>query len=394
MNAPLPWRDRFVESEPGLTYLKGNSLGRLPKAAAERADYAVSQEWGRRLVRGWNEGWFDLPERLGAKLAGIIGAKPHEVLVCDSTSINLFKLAVAAMRRTPDRPKLLSDRYNFPSDLYIFQGIRDILPGVQLGWTDLSEIPADTGLVSLSHVEFKSGRMHDGAAVTKLVQDSGALMLWDLSHSVGAVPVDLNGWDAALAVGCCYKYLNGGPGAPAFLYIREDLQEQLEPVMAGWFGHADPFEFDLEYKPKAGIRRFLVSTPPIVSMACVEAGIDLLLEAGMSTIRTRSLEITEHAISLFDEHLASLGFELATPREPQMRGSHLCVLHPEAYALSQALIKEENIVVDFRAPNALRFGIAPLYNDVADVDRLVAAIVEIVKSGRHHSYRARSGVVT
>ncbi len=393
----LPAKNRFLDLDPTLNYLKGNSLGRLPIEAESRVGSLVRDEWGGRLVRGWNEGWYDLPQRLGAKIASLIGAKPHEVLVCDSTSVNLFKLAFAALHSRPERAVLLTDVHNFPSDLYVFQGLRDSIPDLDLRVVEdiaSSEFDSDVSLVSVSHVEFKSGRMHDGAALTARAQAVGAWALWDLSHSVGAVEVDLNGWGAEMAVGCCYKYLNGGPGAPAFLYVREDLQEQLRSPIEGWFGHAAPFDFALDYSPGSGLNRFLSGTPPILSMAAVEAGVDLMIEAGMSAVRKKSVKLTELAIRFFDGFLLERGFELLTPRNRDTRGSHVCFTHPDSYGISQALIKEENVVVDFRAPDALRAGFAPLYNDEGDVHRLVDSIVKVIDNRRYESYRIRTGIVT
>ena len=398
------FRDRFVVDEPGLTYLDGNSLGRLPRAAADLARELVERQWGRRLIRGWNEGWFGLPERLGGKIARLIGAEEDEVLVADSTSVNLFKLAVAALRAQPGRPKVVTDDLNFPSDLYVLQGAfgegyrldvvssPDGVHGPEAGLA--GAVDHDTGLVTLSHTTFKSGFVYDLGAVTALAHRYGAMILWDLSHSVGAVPVELGASGADLAVGCTYKYLNGGPGAPAFLFVRRGLQQRLSNPIAGWFGRADPFGFELEYRPAPGLRHFLTGTPPVLSTALVEPGVDLLLEAGMERVRAKSMAQGEYFIALWEEWLAPLGFTLNTPRDAGRRGSHVSLGHPEGWRINRALIDREGVVPDFRLPDNLRFGICPLYTTYAELHAAADALRRVAAEQRYLHYSSERGGVT
>jgi kynureninase len=386
------FRDRFVIDDPDLIYLDGNSLGRLPRAATDRLSAVIHQEWGGRLVRGWSEGWFEAPQRIGGKIARLLGAAEDEVILADSTSVNLFKLALAALRTRPGRRTILTDDLNFPSDLYILQGIAQLAGGLQvrvIPSTDGIHGPADalcaaidddTALVTLSHTSFKSGYVYDMAAVTAAAHRAGALVLWDLSHSAGAVPVDLNGAAADLAVGCTYKYLNGGPGAPAFLYVRRDLQTLLNNPISGWIGQREPFNFALDYAPAPGIRRFLTGTPPILSLSAVEPGIDMLLEAGIERLHERSVRLNEYLIALWEAQLAPLGFRLNSPRDPARRGSHVSLGHDEGLRVNLALIRDMKVLPDFRRPDNIRLGIAPLYNTFADlhtaVERLRAVVAE------------------
>lgn len=401
------WRDHFVVAEPALIYLDGNSLGRLPKAAAALAATLVNEQWGRDLIRGWNAGWWQTPERIGAKIARLIGAQPDEVVVADSTSVNLFKLAVAALRRQAGRIRILTDDLNFPSDLYILQGAVDLLGGrhrlevipspdgvhgpeeVLLGRLD-----EDVALVTLSHTAFKSGFVYDLARVTAAAHAVGSLVLWDLSHSVGAVPVDLNGAAADLAVGCTYKYLNGGPGAPAFLYVRRDLQEALGNPISGWWGQERPFDFGLAYRPTAGMRRFLTGTMPVLSLALIEPGVDLLVAAGMEAVRAKSVAQTEYLIGLWEAMLAPLGFRLNSPRDPQRRGSHVSLGHAEGLRIDLALIHDMRVLPDFRAPDTLRLGIAPLYTSYADLHEAVTRIAKVVQERLYEKYPPVAPTVT
>jgi len=381
------FRDRFVIPDDSLVYLDGNSLGRLPKAAAERVRHLVEREWGDRLIRGWNEGWIELSQRIGGKLARLMNVDADEVRVCDSTSANFFKLAWAALEVQSPRPWVVTELENFPSDLYLLQGIHRIGMSIEIAMIDHPErvapaIHEDVALVSLSQTAFKSGHTHSIAEIDAVTHANGAFTLWDLSHSIGALPTDLSTSD--MAVGCGYKYLNGGPGAPAFLYVRRELQDRLLNPIQGWFGARDAFEFGTEYAPAAGIDRFLVGTPPVISMAAMEAGIDLILEAGIERIRERSLALTDRMIDRFDVELADLGFELRSPRSHALRGSHLVFAHPEAWRINRALIEIENVIGDFRAPDMVRFGVAPLYNDSSDVDRAMEALARTVRT---ESYR-------
>ena len=405
------FRDEFVIHDPDLIYLDGNSLGRLPKRSLGLLKEAVEYEWGERLIRGYNDGWIDLPTGLGAKIARLVGAQPDEILVADATSINLFKLAVAALRLRPGRRQILSDVFNFPSDLYIFQGIIDLLDkghllalvpsedGVTIDMDTLGAmLGTGTALVSLSHVAFKSAYLYDMQRVTDMAHQAGALVLWDLCHSVGAVPVDLNGCNADLAVGCTYKYLNAGPGAPAFLYVRRDLQSQLVPPIWGWFASQSPFAFDLKFHPAANITRFRVGSVPVLSMKAIDPAVDLLLEAGIDRLRTKSLLQTEYLIFLADQWLLPLGFALGSPRNPELRGSHVSLRHPEGYRICRAMIEspppQVRIIPDFREPDNIRLGVAPIYTSFTDIHRALERMREIVTGKVFEEYSSERLAVT
>lgn len=409
------YRACFAHPDPGLIYVDGNSLGRLPHDSLALARSVVEYQWGERLIRSWNEGWFDAPERVGAKIAALIGAQPDEVIVADSTSVNLFKLLVAGLRyqeaQAPGRTRVLTDDLNFPSDLYVAQGAIDLLggrhtlavlpspDGIHGPVTALAEAlagaPGETvALVTLSHTVFKSGYTYDMREITRLAHAAGALVLWDLSHSAGAVPVELNAAGVDLAVGCCYKYLNGGPGAPAFLYIRRDLQAVLANPISGWMGQANLFEFGPQYQPVAGLRRFLSGTPPVVSLALVESGVDLLLDAGMEALRAKSLQQTEYLIGLWEELLQPLGYTLNSPRDGARRGSHVSLGHAEGLRIDLALIHDYNVLPDFRTPDNLRIGIAPLYNSFADIHAVATRLQTVVEQGVYKKYPSKKPVVT
>jgi kynureninase len=401
------FRAAFVDDEPELIYLDGNSLGRLPRAAAARAEELVRRQWGGRLIRGWNEGWFDAPERIGAKIAQLIGAAPDEVIVADSTSVNLFKLAVAALRAQGGRRRIISDTLNFPSDLYVLQGAADLLGGghsLELVRSDdgiygpaealAGRLDDDVALLTLSHTTFKSGYTYDMAALSGAARAAGALSLWDLSHSVGSVPVDLTAAGADLAVGCCYKYLNGGPGAPAFLYVRRALQERLANPIAGWMGQRKLFAFDLAYRQAPGIRGFLSGTPSVVSLGLIEPGVDLLLEAGMARLRAKSERQSEYLIGLWEQLLAPLGFTLNSPREARWRGSHISLGHPQALGIDLALIRELGVLPDFRTPDNLRLGLAPIYTSYGDIHAAALRMARSVAEGRYAKYMAEAPTVT
>ncbi len=393
------FRSRFHDDGSGLIYLDGNSLGRLPLAAQARVNDLVRHQWGERLIRSWNEGWFDLPERLGAKAARLLGAQPDEVIFADSTSVNLFKLAVAALRARPGRTRILADDLQFPSDLYILQGVIDLLGA---GHT-LEVLPSPDGihgpaealhaaldervaLLCLSHTVYKSAYTYDMAALTAAAHAAGALTLWDLSHAAGSVLVDLGGAQADLAVGCSYKYLNGGPGAPAFLFVRRDLQERLGNPVSGWMGQRDLFAFDLEYTPAGGPRHFLSGTPPILSMAAIEPGLDLLLEAGMERIRAKSVTQSELLLARWEERLAPLGYRLRSPRDPALRGSHVALDHDEGWRITQALNQRLGLLGDFRSPATIRLGIAPLYNRFAEIEAAADALARAVSERLYADY--------
>jgi kynureninase len=377
-----PFRDRF-DLPDGVIYLDGNSLGALPRATAARVARVIEEEWGRDLIRSWTgHGWIDLPLRLGDKIARLIGAAPGEVAIADSTSVNLFKLLAGALRLRPGRRVVLSECDNFPTDLYIAEGLAALLDrGHALRLVDGEEIAravdGDTAVVLLTHVNYRTSRMHDMAALTRAAQEGGALMLWDLAHSAGAVPVDLGACDADLAVGCGYKYLNGGPGAPGFLYVARRLQEGFRSPLTGWLGHAAPFAFEMGYRPRDGIARALAGTPPILSMAALEVGIDLALEAEMSAVRAKSMALGELFRERVEASCAEMGVALASPRDPAARGSQICFTHPEGYAVIQALIAR-GVIGDFRAPDIVRFGFAPLYLSYTEVARAAEALREVL----------------
>ena len=401
------YRDAFALPDPDLIYFDGNSLGRLSQRAAQHTRRVVDEEWGRNLIRGWNAGWYETPARAGDKIAHLVGAAPGQVLVSDSTSVNLFKLTMAALALRPERTRIVSDTLNFPSDLYILQGCARLLGDQH----QLHLVPAPDGMVpdepalleslddrtallSLSHVAFKSGFLYDAEAVTARAHNAGALVIWDLSHSVGAVPIELDRWNVDLAVGCTYKYLNGGPGAPAFLYVRRDLQAQALSPIWGWFGQRTPFAFDLGYRPAEGVARFLAGTPPILSLLAMEASLDLVLEAGIGRIRQKSVLLTSYLVFLIDAVLAPLGFTLGSPRDPERRGSHISIRHPEGYRISRTLIEEMAVLPDFREPDNLRLGLAPLYTSFSEVWQGVDRIRRVVQEGRHLHYSPARTPVT
>ncbi|MCS7055235.1 MAG: kynureninase [Thermoflexales bacterium] len=377
------FRARFYLPE-GVIYLDGNSLGPLPGAARQRLAQVVEAEWGEGLIRSWNAaGWIELPRRIGDKLARLIGAQPGEVIVADSTSINLFKVLAGALALRPGRRRIVSERDNFPTDLYMAQGLIELIGGGhELRLVEADEIgdamDEDTAVVMLTHVNYRDGRMHDMAAVTRRAHACGALVIWDLAHSAGAVPVNLNGAQADFAVGCGYKYLNGGPGAPAFVFVARRHQADFRQPLAGWLGHAQPFAFETDYRPAEGIARALCGTPPILSLAALECGVDIALEAPMSAVRAKSLALTDLFIALVEQRCASHGLRLVTPREPDRRGSQVCFAHPNAFPIMQALIAR-GVIGDFRAPDILRFGFAPLfvrYVDAWDAAHILADVLD------------------
>lgn len=371
-------RDRFLLPE-GVIYLDGNSLGPLPRATVASMGDAVERQWGERLIRHWNEGWIEAPQRVGAKIAPLIGARADEVIVADSTSTNLFKLIVAALRRDPKRNVVVSELGNFPTDLHIAEGAVGCVPGASLRAVPREGLAAalgdDVALLLLTHVHYKTAARFDMAAWTRAAHDTGALVLWDLSHSAGAVTLDLNGCDADLAVGCGYKFLNGGPGAPAFLHVHTRWQDKLANPLSGWMGHAAPFAFEDRYAPAPGMVRWLTGTPPILGLAALEAAIDLWADVDMAQVAAKSAALFDrfHAIG------TALGLECVSPTDPAQRGSHISFRHPHAYALCQALIAR-GVIGDFRAPDVLRFGLTPLYLGHEDVARAGEILGEILKS--------------
>jgi kynureninase len=398
-----PLREQFALA-PDTIYLDGNSLGVPPRAAAARAHSVIASEWGAGLIRSWNSaGWFAMPRRLGNLLAPLIGAAPDEVVVTDTISINLFKVLSAALRvahaRDPKRRVIVSERSNFPSDLYIAQGLIEQL---DRGYTlrlvdDPAELPAaidaDTAVAMITHVNYRTGYMHDMAALTQLIHARGALALWDLAHSAGAVPVDLNGAGADYAVGCTYKYLNGGPGAPAFVWVPRQHQNTFAQPLSGWWGHRAPFEMNPHYRPDDGVGRYLCGTQGIVSMALVECGLDVFLQTDMAAIRRKSLALTDLFIALVETRCADFPLRLVTPRAHEQRGSHASFEHPHGYEVMQALIAR-GVIGDYREPHVLRFGFTPLYTRFVDVWDAVEALRDVLarESWRAPEFAARGAV--
>ena len=346
-----PCRDLFA-LPAGVIYLDGNSLGPLPRATAPALADAAERQWGGRLIRSWNEGWIDAPARIGAKIAPLIGAAPDEVIVGDSTSANLYKLLVAALRHYPARRTIVSESGNFPTDLHIAEGAAATIAGASLKAVPRNEIYAalgpDTAVLMLTHVHYKTAERWDMAALTAAAHAAGALVLWDLSHSTGAVPIDLAGCGADLAVGCGYKYLNGGPGAPAFLYVAKALQDRLANPLSGWMGHAEPFGFADAYAPAPGMKRWLTGTPAVLGLAALEAGLDLWSGVDRAAVWAKSAALFDILAAAGD----ALGLDCVSPRDPARRGSHISFRHPHAYALTQALIARD-VIGDFRAPDIL-----------------------------------------
>ena len=365
------FRARFALPE-GVIYLDGNSLGALPKSAIERARGVIGEEWGDGLIRSWNDAdWMDLPFKAGDKIARLIGAGEGEVVACDSTSVNLFKLLTAAFALRPERRVLLTEVDNFPTDNYVAEGISEFLGERvirRLVSTDdiIGAIDGDTAVVSLTHVNYRTGRIHDMAAINEAAAAVGALTLWDLSHSAGAVLLDLNSSGSDLAVGCGYKYLNGGPGAPAYLFVAVRHQEAIRQPISGWMGHAAPFEFAAGFRPAPGIARMLSGTPPVIALAVLESGLDILAEAGMAALREKSVALGELFIARIEETCADHGLELLSPRNAAERGSQVSYAYANGFGAVQTLI-ERGVIGDFRQPDVMRFGFAPLYLRYVDV---------------------------
>ena len=375
------YRDRFDVPE-GVIYLDGNSLGCLPSATPERLAEVVRGEWGTGLIRSWNDaGWIAMPQRIGAKIAPLIGAAPHEVIACDSVSVNLFKLISAALAMRPGRKVVLSEPGNFPTDLYMIDGLeRQGLAERRLAKRgDLhGALDEDVALLLLTHAHYKTGELFDMAALTRAAHEAGALVLWDLSHSAGAYPVHLGGCEADFAVGCGYKYLNGGPGAPAFAFVAECHHEAVHQPLSGWMGHAAPFEFSDDYAPAPGVDRLLCGTPPILGMAALEVGVDIVAEIGVDRLYAKSQALSEFFRQCLSEHGVTL--DLVSPTDPDARGSQLSFRHENAYALSQALIAR-GVIGDFRDPDILRLGFAPAYLSFADMAEAARHLAEVLDSG-------------
>ncbi|MDD1149650.1 kynureninase [Pseudomonas sp. TNT2022 ID357] len=375
-------RQRFTLPQHKI-YLDGNSLGAMPAHVPARLEQVLKVEWAEGLINSWNDAdWYPAPQRTGARIAGLIGALGHEVIVADSTSINLFKVLVAALRMQPSRRVILAENGNFPTDVYIAQGVAE-LTGCRLQCVDpeqvLDALSDQVAILSLTHVNYKTGRRYDMAAITARAHELGGLVVWDLCHSAGAMPVELNAAGADFAVGCGYKYLNGGPGAPAFVFVAERHIAQLRQPLTGWHGHAKPFDFSHDYQPHPSLDRMLVGTAPQLGVLALEAALEVFDGVDLHALRSKSLALSELFIRLCDEQLAGLGVQLQTPRDAQQRGSQVSLSHPQAYPVMQALIAR-GIVGDFRAPDILRFGFAPLYNRFEDIWTCVDALRDILVS--------------
>jgi kynureninase len=395
------FRDKFARDQRDgreLIYLDGNSLGRLPLATAERIGRVVREEWGTGLIGSWDH-WMGLPARVGDLLGEhLLGAAPGQVAVSDSTTVNLYKLACAALDARPGRRVIVTDDDNFPTDRYVFQAIaaqrgcelRMIHTDMDAGLDEETlrvALDKDTAVVSLSHVAYRSAALVDMARITHLVHESGAVMLWDLCHSAGSVPVQLDACRADLAVGCTYKYLNAGPGAPAFLYVRRDLQDRLRQPIWGWMGQRNLFEMGPDYDPVPGIERFTTGTPQVIGVEAVREGARLLAEAGIGRLRDKGVQLTEYLIALADAWLAPLGCSLASPRDPARRGSHVTVHHPRARQLCQALAAR-GVITDYRAPDRVRYGLAPIYTRFTDIWDAIAETRQLLQAEHIPAERA------
>ncbi|MBO1435881.1 kynureninase [Meiothermus sp. CFH 77666] len=375
-------REAFIIPE-GLVYLDGNSLGVLPKAVQQHLKHVVTEQWGQGLIRSWNtHGWVDLPLRVGAKIARLIGAEEGEVVAADSTSVNLFKVLLAALRLRPERRVVVSDVENFPTDLYIAQGVSALLGGLELRFVKKSELEEaldhQTAVLMLTEVDYRTGYRYDMARLTQLAHEKGALVLWDLAHSAGAFPVHLNQHGVDFAVGCGYKYLNGGPGAPAFLFVARRHQQRTFPFLSGWMGHQTPFAFVPEYVAAEDIRRLTVGTPAVLSMSALDAALEVFADVDLEAVREKSLKLTDLFMELMEPLAERYGFELATPRAHAERGSQVSYRHPQGYAIMQALIGQ-GVIGDFRAPDIMRFGFTPLYLRFADVSEAVERLERVMQ---------------
>jgi kynureninase len=405
------FRDQFFIDDENLIYLDGNSLGRLPKMSRALISEIVDKQWGSSLINSWNEHWMDLPIKLASKIAKLIGAREDEVFVGDTTSLNLYKLLYSALSINPEKTKIISDTLNFPTDLYIIQGLiaqqfkdhklqlLESENGIEVSESMISKaMDEHTSLVTLSHVLFKSSFMYNMKRINEIVHENKSLIVWDLSHSVGAVPINLNESNADMAVGCTYKYLNGGPGAPAFLYVKKELQEKMKNPISAWFSHAKPFDFSLDYQSVNSIGMFATGTPSVLSLAAIEPGLDILLAAGMNDIRNKSIKQSEFMIEMIQKLLIPLSFTIASPLKSEYRGSHISIQHAEAYRISQAMIDPKNdsksIIPDFRPPNNIRLGIAPLYNSFIEIYETIIRIRDIVVEKQYLEYDLKRKHVT
>ena len=393
------YRDRFVLPD-GLIYLNGNSLGVAPKAAFTHLETAATQEWGQDLIRSWNiAGWFDLPVTLGDRIGRLIGAAPGQTVVCDTTSINIYKALHAALALRPDRSVIVAEGDSFPTDIYVAEGVLSTRPGLSLRLEGVDALSIEdliddkVAVILVNQVNYKSGELRDMAALTRKAHQHGALVVWDLCHTAGAMPVDLDGANVDLAVGCTYKYLNGGPGAPAFIYAATRHLGAINQPLSGWWGHARPFAFEKHYTAGGGIRRFLCGTQPILSMRALKGALDVWDDVDLVTLRKKSLGLTDLFIALVEEKCAGHGLELETPRDHALRGSQVSFRHPHAYEIMQAAIAR-GVIGDFRAPSTIRFGFTPLYIGYADVWKAAEILSDILTTGawKDARFAARAAV--
>jgi len=388
------FRDRFLTDDATI-YLDGNSMGRLPKAAVPRLREMAEHEWGTILVRGWIEsGWMESPLRVGDRIGELIGASPGEVLVADTTSVGLFRLMTSVVRARPQRRVIVTERSNFPTDLYIAAGVAELL-GCEVRAVERAEladaVDADTALLALTEVDFRTGERHDVGALTEAAHAAGALVLWDLSHSAGAVQIRLNHHRVDVAVGCGYKYLNGGPGSPAYLYVATALQDELRNPIQGWLGHDNPFLFDSDYRRAPGIRGWMSGSPPVLAISALAVGVDIQLEAGARAIGEKAAMLTEVFMRLAHARLDPLGFDVATPGSPERRGAQVSLRHADGLAIVRA-VADRGVIGDFRPPDMCRFGLAPLYTRFVDLWDAVERIAEVVETNTHRLPKYREEV--
>jgi kynureninase len=389
------FRDRFVFADDEAIYLDGNSLGRLPIETPKRLAELIEKSWGKRLIRAWSDGWMELPLVIGDRIGTeLLGAVPGQVAVADSTTVCFYKLASAALAARSGRSEIVTDRDNFPTDRYVLESLAERF-GMRIRWLEADPargpgpeqvaalVSEETALVSFTHVNYRSAFVLDMASITRIAHEAGALTLWDLSHTVGALPVQLDSAGADLAVGCTYKYLNGGPGAPAFLYVAQRHQETLRQPIWGWLGRRDPFEMAPGYKPAEGIGAMLSGTPPVLALTATSVGAELVIEAGIDAIREKGIALTEYAIALADELLEALGMSVGSPREASRRGAHVALVHPDARALSRRLI-DDGVIVDFRTPDVIRIGLSPLTTRFVDVWDGVNRLRELLAASAVH----------
>lgn len=401
------YKQLFFQADADELYMDGNSLGRLPLATWERLPEVIENQWGKRLIRSWGEAWYEAPTRIGDKLAELIGAEPGEVVISDSTTVNLFKLVISALQARPDRKRIISDVLNFPTDLYTIQGAINLLDKdhelillkstdeIKISMQDYEQaLDENTALVTFSTPTFKSGSLHEIARMTEMAHKAGAMVLWDFSHAVGVIPIEVKAWNIDFAVGCTYKYLNGGPGSPAFLYVNQRMHTAIQNQPLGWWGHKNPFAFELDYQPDPTIRRMLVGTPSVLSMLAIEPAIDIIKQAGIPNIRAKSIQLGDFFIRTFDSVLRDHGYVLASPRDGHKRGSHVSLKHPESYRIYQALINEMKVIPDFREPDNIRLGFSPLYTSFGDIVELVERLALVVEKHLYENYPHERGKIT